>query len=296
MKLLVIIGLMAAVPFWGQDTLPQQNQQGTKQALSPTSAPGDEPGQVQEHNDSGGGYVETLIETFFDELITNWVVLVIGVPTVIAAFRALKTLQEQTAATRIAADAAKKSAETCELALKLDGRADVLLENAGLVTSRPELFINAKIRSTCQVALDIKNFGRTRAQNVRCLVGLEISGTPGAKWPQGPFILGPGETQRIMTQTFQEALNEETYEKIANGEASFGFSASITYDDIFGESRALNCEGIYNLCSGSFILGKQTPTVSSLQGTSDQDTTESINGSIREAAGDKLYEILNTHG
>jgi hypothetical protein len=81
-------------------------------------------------------------------------------------------MQRQAAATETAANAAKKSAEVSEMALRLGERADVLL-NAVSLTNDPEvLSSNIAINPHCRVNMEFKNFGRTRAQNVRCLIGL----------------------------------------------------------------------------------------------------------------------------
>ena len=93
-------------------------------------------------------------------------------------------MQRQAAATETAANAAKKSAEVAEMALRLGERADVLL-NAVALTNDPEvLSSNIPINPHCRVNMEFKNFGRTRAQNVRCLIGLIIPGVRklGRQW------------------------------------------------------------------------------------------------------------------
>ena len=71
--------------------------------------------------------------------------------------------------------------------------ADVLLEQVGVVTSHPEKASDAKITPDCRVVLDFENFGRTCAENVRCLIGLAIPGVLESIPPQESFIFGPGE-------------------------------------------------------------------------------------------------------
>jgi hypothetical protein len=168
-------------------------------------------------------------------------------------------MQRQAAATETAANAAKKSAEVAEMALRLGERADVLL-NAVALTMDPEvLSTNIAINPHCRVNMEFKNFGRTRAQNVRCLIGLIIPGVPETVPPREPFILGPGATQLLTFESFARTVTQKTYEDIAHGVIDLKFAGTVTYEDIFGESHTITCTGLLDPKTGRFLLGDTDP-------------------------------------
>jgi hypothetical protein len=115
-------------------------------------------------------------------------------------------MQSQVDASKIAANAARKSAEVAEMALKLAERADVLLNAASLTLVDSAGIPRTAVNPYSRVTLEFKNFGRTRAQNVRCLIGLIIPGVPESVPPQEPFILGPGGTQSVTFHHFKGTL------------------------------------------------------------------------------------------
>ena len=84
----------------------------------------------------------------------------------------LKALLRQTSATEVAADAAKKGAEVAEMALRLAERAEVLLDASVLDFGK---LLNG---TECRVILQFKNFGRTRAKEVKVTLHLAIEGIP----------------------------------------------------------------------------------------------------------------------
>ena len=171
----------------------------------------------------------------------------------------MEIMQNQARATETAANAANRSAEIAEMALKLAERADVLLNAVSLTTNVAGVPTNRPINPYGAVTMEFKNFGRTRAENVRCDIGLVIPGVPKSVPQREPFILGPGATQCLTFQTFKETLTQETFEQIANGTINLRFAGNVSYDDVFGESHSYVCRGILNPETGTFIVGEDDP-------------------------------------
>jgi hypothetical protein len=171
----------------------------------------------------------------------------------------MSLMQRQAAATETAANAAKKSAEVAEMALKLGERADVLLNAVALTMDPTVLSTNSAINIYSRVNMEFKNFGRTRAQNVRCLIGLIIPGVPETVPPREPFILGPGATQLLTFEQFSATMTQKTYQDIAGGVIDLKFAGTVTYEDIFGESHSITCRGLLDPKTGRFLLGDVDP-------------------------------------
>src|SRR5215472_10011280 len=93
------------------------------------------------------------------EILPNWLLFVVGATGVYFAWRTLRSLEIQTSALNTTAEAAKKSADVAEQALRISQRADVLL-NAALF--RHGNVLNGK---DAFVEIEFKNFGTTRARN-----------------------------------------------------------------------------------------------------------------------------------
>jgi hypothetical protein len=171
----------------------------------------------------------------------------------------MEIMQRQAAGTETAANAAKKSAEVAEMALKLAERGDVLLNAVSLTMDPTVVSTNTAIHPYSRVSMEFKNFGRTRAQNVRCLIGLVIPGVPETVPPREPFILGPGATQLLTFETFKATLTQKTYEDIASGVIDLKFAGTVSYEDIFGESHTITCRGLLDPKTGRFLLGDTDP-------------------------------------
>jgi len=168
-------------------------------------------------------------------------------------------MQKQALASETAANAAKKSAEVAEMALKLAERADVLLNAVSLTVDPTVVSTDGPINPHSRVSLELKNFGRTRAQNVACRIGLVIPGVPESVPPRELFILGPGAAQLVLFQTFKETLTKKTYEDIASGGIDLKIAGTVTYEDIFGESHTIACKGVLDPRTGHFIMGDTDP-------------------------------------
>jgi hypothetical protein len=171
----------------------------------------------------------------------------------------MKIMQSQVNASETAANAAKKSAEVAEMALKLAERADVLLNAVALTMDSASMSANTPIHPYSRVSMEFKNFGRTRAKNVRCLIGLIIPGVPDSVPPREPFILGPGATQLLAFEDFMATMPKKTYQDIESGVIDLKFAGTVSYEDIFDESHTLTCRGLLDPKTGRFILGDTDP-------------------------------------
>jgi hypothetical protein len=145
---------------------------------------------------------------------------------------------------RRAANAAKKSADFAEVATTLAERADVLLLRVSVVPSpRTQRF-----DGDAYVEMEFKNFGRTRANNNRFAVSLQLPDVPNddAVPDNVAVIIGAGDTQIVGFHRFREWLTQETFDKFLRGEAILRFSAKVTYDDVFGKSHFAQFGGYFD--------------------------------------------------
>jgi hypothetical protein len=165
----------------------------------------------------------------------------------------------QMEAMQLTAKAAQKSAEVAETSLKIAERADVLLDSAGLSMNVPGVSQNRAFHPLSQVILTLKNFGRTRAENVKCRIGLLIPGVPESVPPREPFDLGPGGTQNIVFENFKQTLSHNTFLQIADGVIALRFAGEVDYYDIFGTHHNFTCKGILDSLTGTFLMGDVDP-------------------------------------
>lgn len=153
------------------------------------------------------------------------------------------------AATR-SAHAAKKSADTTEHALRILERADVLLDKAGLNTGQ-------QMTRDSRVVLTYKNFGRSRAKNVRFNIRLilpDISDYPGEVLP--PIALGSNDSQSVSFHSFRQWITESTFNDILAGKIDLRFYADTVYEDVFDISHKTVDKGAFHARSRTFILEK----------------------------------------
>jgi hypothetical protein len=178
--------------------------------------------------------------------------VLVGIVTAWIALGTLSDLKEQTAATKVTAEAAKKSAEIAEASLKLVERADVLLDAASLVHGK---VLSGK---DARVILQFKNFGRTKAIDVRLKLNLVIEGVPETDSTNIPSIsMGAGETKDISSQKFVEFLTEATAQQIFAGAISVTFEGEARYHDIFGGSHRSHYTGTWDRGTDVFRIKKQ---------------------------------------
>lgn len=249
---LIIFWALLVAPYSQQSNSTQKHQQ--KAYRAPYSAlllVGQETPAAQK-NGSENKEPDSLSNRFVNALIANWPLVVIAIPSIWFGFRTLKDIKTQTAATETAANAAKKSADLAETTMRVIEAPDLFLDKAGLVPAGP-------ITPDSYVALGVKNFGGSRAKNVRSFIKLIIPNVPETELSTETFSLGRGGTQVIRFLTFKETLNRETFDKIVRDEISVRFSGDISYEDVFGETYILNCRGVLNPNTGTFAMGDEDP-------------------------------------
>jgi hypothetical protein len=153
---------------------------------------------------------------------------------------------------RRAANAAKRSAEFAELAVKTSERADVLLDAAGLSTGRD-------LSPQSRVQLIFKNYGRTRANDVRFDLRVTIPDTPdGSTLPLPPTPIGAGGRQTVTFQMFTEWVSKESFEGIRLGTIAMRFTGTVQYFDMFGERHITRCSGTFHHKAGAFMVDENT--------------------------------------
>jgi hypothetical protein len=163
-----------------------------------------------------------------------------------------KWMRRNIAISKSAADAATKSANVAESALKLSERADVLLNAA--------MFKHGTILSgkDARVVLEFKNFGRTRANNLKYTFNLIIEGVPPTDSSKVPQVtMGAGETQHISSQRLVEFLAEDTAQGIFQDKIPLKFEAEVVYKDVFGDPHRSYYEGTLDCATYTFRVDKQ---------------------------------------
>jgi hypothetical protein len=145
--------------------------------------------------------------------------------------------------TRKAADAAKKSAEVSEMALRLTQRADILVEACSIVDNTRAGF---QIAPNNHVSVAFKNFGRTRAENVVYKIRLIIPGVPESDQINGPSPLGPGDSQTMSFIPFGAFLNQSTMNDIGTGAIIMRIKGTVSYADIFGDTHVVEVLARYS--------------------------------------------------
>jgi hypothetical protein len=160
------------------------------------------------------------------------------------AIKTLKAVERQAKATEDQLIETQNSAFFARKSVMVSERADILLEAASIVPSESTGIIDGDSR----LKVRYKNFGRTRATDVRFKLSLEIKGMNliGAVTQLPVMVLGSGQEQTIGLQTFRECMSEETFKQIANGKMELIFVAYVSYDDVFGDSYATRDAGVFN--------------------------------------------------
>lgn len=170
-------------------------------------------------------------------LPTIYLVL-IGFGGIVVAISTLKAIERQ--------------ADTMEKALKVVEAADVGIESASLVPV-------GAITPDSHIGLKLKNFGRTRAQNVQSSIVIIIPGVPDSEPAPGGFSIGPGGTQIVRFLKFRDFMTQDTFLKIQAGNIAVRFRGDVMYEDRFGGTHAFPCKGILDPKTGMFILGDTYP-------------------------------------
>lgn len=141
----------------------------------------------------------------------------------------------------IQARAAKQSAINEERAVRLTERADVLVEGVSIV--RPE---NNPFFADGRVKLKFRNFGRTRANNVKASISISVpDAVPISPAPLPLMVLAAGGSVTVPFDYFEKWLTKETMQTIIDGRAQLRFDATITYTDVFGFPHTTECGGVW---------------------------------------------------
>jgi hypothetical protein len=152
---------------------------------------------------------------------------------------------------RRSADAARDSANEARDTARLTQCADVLIEGIDLDNAQP-------FSQLTRIILHFKNFGPTRANNVRFDFVLSIGTSGDVPTSLDPIVLGANATAPLIFKTLQELMLIPNIPDIESGRMPFGFRGTISYEDVFGKSHKVNCVGDYNRFTRSFNA-KQTP-------------------------------------
>jgi hypothetical protein len=192
------------------------------------------------------------LPTWSDPFWSNWALVLVGVIAAWIALGTLGDLKEQTAATKISAEAAEKSAEIAEASLKLVEKADVLLDAVSLVHGST---LGGK---DARVVLQFRNFGRTKATDVRLRLNLMIEGVPESDCTNIPTVsVGAGETKEVSSARFVQFLTEALAKKIFSGVVGLSFEGEALYRDIFGGSHRSYYTGTWDRGTDTFQIKKQ---------------------------------------
>ncbi len=159
----------------------------------------------------------------------------------------VEIMLRQTRATEIAADAAKRSADIAEKAMRLLESADVLMGAAGLDTS-PD------VHRSSEAYFEFMNFGRTRARNVVLEVTLRADGMEDVENKPPKFTLGAGASQKVQFPPFASLMPEDVLRGIREEQITLTYYAKVTFDDIFGDSHSIEYTGKLSVSKGQFTL------------------------------------------
>ena len=229
-----------------QEPPTQQNKDEAKSV--PTSVIAQPAPQQQQRQPDGS----CKIPAWTDQFWSNWALVIVGIVTAWIALGTLKDIKQQTSTATISAEAAKKSAEMAEASLKLGERADVLLDGVSLVYGQD---LGGK---DTRVVVQFKNFGRTKAVNVRLKLNLVTEGIPETDQTNIPTIsMGAGEIKEISSQRFVQFMTEIMAQKIFAAETPLSFEGEACYQDIFGTPHRSYYAGTWNKGTNRFHIKKQ---------------------------------------
>ena len=212
-----------------------------------------------------------LIETRHDALDyvscgISFLLLIVGFGGVQYAKRTLKAIQGQLdevtkaglqtdlmiAEAKRQADAARDSADNARETARLTQCADVLIDEIELQVAKPQFELSSRI------VIHFRNFGPTRAINVKLDFSLQPGTLGDVPTFGGPIVLGAYASAPINYPTFKELGWVPHIADIQNGKIPLKFAGTISYEDVFGFIHTTNCLGEYNRLTHSFNA-KQLP-------------------------------------
>jgi hypothetical protein len=158
------------------------------------------------------------------------------------------------------ADAARDSADNARDTARLTQCADVLIDEIELQVAKPQFELSSRI------VIHFKNFGPTRAINVKLDLTLQPGTLGDLPTLGGPIVLAAHASAPITYPTFKELGWVPHIADIQNGKISIKFSGTISYEDVFGFIHTTDCSGEYNRLTHSFNA-KQIPRPKQSMGT-----------------------------
>lgn len=167
-------------------------------------------------------------------------------------FRQTTLMENSLGEARRAADAAQDSADEARDTARLTQCADVLIELIEMENAQPSFSPSTRF------ILQFKNFGPTRANNVRFDFTLSIGTLGDLQVPVSPVVLGANGTAPLVFKTFKELMIVPNIPDIEAGKIPMHFRGTISYEDVFGKNHAVDCTGEYNRFTRNFNA-KQTP-------------------------------------
>jgi len=210
------------------------------------------------------------VDWFWPPEWANWALVIVAIWTACIAVGTLKQIALETkhsgdlagAAKDIArtalesATAATRSANHAERATKLTQRADVLLKDFDVRVHSD----NEVIGQNTQFFVNIRNFGPTRANDVRFDFGMTVSGnrnpvrnSPYIEPPKVTIVMGSGDEKNVAFNKLGDVFSSEIITKIADGSSELRIIGRITYKDVFGESHSVECGGRYSALLGTIV-------------------------------------------
>lgn len=230
---------------------PKQETATQQESNKAQNVPSVVPAQPSSQQQQGQTENSCEIPSFTDGFWSNWSLVLIGIVTAWIALGTLGDIKTQTIAAKISAEAAKKSAEIAEMSLKLAERADILLNSCGLKSVQGD-------GPSHRVIVEYKNFGRTRAKDVKFTLNLIIEGVPETDSGLIPLVtVGAGETKSISSQRFGDFLSVQTANALFSRKIPLRFESEVTYKDVFDTPHAAKYVGTYNWDTGVFRIDNQ---------------------------------------
>jgi hypothetical protein len=194
---------------------------------------------------------------WWDVAWSTWALVVVGVVAAYIALGTLSDIRKQTEVSKIAADAARKSAEVAEQTLHLTQSADVQIVGMRLTPAGP-------LTANTVIEVQVKNFGQSRAKQFVNDLTVGIQGRELAPVHARQYIgvvLGPGQPFTIGFEPLGpgKILTQDDVQRVLNGELFLKIWGSLKYEDVFGKLHVVKCEGTYDRVYGNFLIDRYEP-------------------------------------
>jgi hypothetical protein len=131
-------------------------------------------------------------------------------------------------------------------AVRLTQRADVLLDSIDVrpANDPPSIWPNTEVQ------LHFRNYGPTRANDVRFSIDLTIAGAMKKEASQNgpllpPIVIAANENSPASFPLLGQMFEAEDIKRASRGDAEMRFTATATYVDVFGKRHRSHYTGIY---------------------------------------------------